>query len=127
MPDSVPPTPSLPGVGQVLAAATVVVAEAELLPGTGSTIVLETEALFVIVEPAVAPASTRTLRVAAESWPEGREARVQETLPVPPTAGVVQLQPPGVETERKVVLVGTASVSVTTSAVAGPLLVTTIV
>ena len=52
---------------------------------------------------------------------------MQDTVPVPPTAGVVQVHPLGVETDWKVVLAGTASVSVTPFAVAGPLFVTTIV
>jgi hypothetical protein len=110
-----------------LAAATVVGAVAELFPATGSAIVLATVAVFVMVEPTAAPASTRTRSVTAEIWPEVSEARAQETVPVPPTAGVVQVQPLGVETERKVVLAGTASVRVTPIAVAGPLFVATIV
>jgi hypothetical protein len=48
---------------------------------------------------------------------------VQEILPVAPTAGVVQVHVPGLVSEKKVVLVGTASVKLTVVAVDGPVFV----
>jgi hypothetical protein len=111
-------------VGQVPAAATVVVAVAESVVVSGSAPALDPEAVFVIVEPPV----TVTRSVTTDCSPEAREARGQETVPVPPTAGAVQVpHPEAVETERKVVLAGTVSVSVNAIAVAGPSFVTTIV
>ena len=107
----------------MFAAATVVVAVAVLLPGAGSGTAFETDTVFVIVEPGVAPRLTRTRRVTTDDWPEGRLASEQETVPVPPTAGDVQLQPGAVETDRNVVFAGIASVRTTASAVAGPLFV----
>jgi len=51
------------------------------------------------------------------------------TLPVPPTAGVVVVQPEPVVTaaETKVVFAGTASVTVTLVALSGPLFLKLIV
>ena len=48
---------------------------------------------------------------------------LQVTVPVAPTAGVVQLHEPGLARETKVVLVGIASVKMTVVAVDGPLFV----
>ena len=48
--------------------------------------------------------------------PDARLAIVQFTVPVAPTAGAVQDQPAGAETEAKVVLPGIASVKLTEDA-----------
>ena len=122
-----PGVPSLPGVGQVLAAATVVVVVAELLPATGSVTAFVTLAVLVIVVPAAVPAFTRTRRISTELRPEASDASVQVMPPVPPTAGVVHDQGCALPIERKVVFAGTVSVSVTLSAVAGPAFETVIV
>lgn len=105
----------------------VVVVAAVLLAGVGSGVGDEALAVLVIVVPAAVPGLTRTTRVIAAGVPVERLPVVHETLPVPPTAGDVQVQPLGAVTERNVVLVGTASVSVTLAALLGPLLVTPMV
>src|SRR6266404_250835 len=50
--------------------------------------------------------------------------KLQVTLPVPPTAGVVQTAPGGVVSERKVVCAGTGATTVTLVAMLAPELVT---
>ena len=108
------------------AAATVVVAVAELFAGLGSVVVEETDAVLVMtVPPAVAP-STATTSV-NDALPAIMLAFVQEIEPVAPTAGVVQLHPPGDDSTTNVVFAGTESVSVTFAAAFGPALLTVIV
>jgi hypothetical protein len=52
------------------------------------------------------------------------EVRVQVTVPVPPTAGVVHDQPAGGVIETKVVALGGVNVQETLVALLGPLFVT---
>ena len=65
------------------------------------------------------------------SWktalPGARVVAVQETVPVPPTAGVVQLQPAGEESETKLVPAGRVSETATVAALLGPALLTVMV
>src|SRR6185503_8459536 len=111
------------------AALTVVVVVPVLLPGVGSVVVLAAVALFVIVVPlAVLEFTFTTIENTAVS-PATTVAFENTTLPVPPTAGAVMLQPVPVVTiaDTNVVLAGTASVTVTPCASLGPLLTKLIV
>jgi hypothetical protein len=71
---------------------TVVVAVAALLAGVGSEASLLPDTVFVI-EPETAVTFTTTVNDA--DAPLASDAIEQLIVPVPPTAGVVQLQPPG--------------------------------
>ena len=81
----------------------------------------EPMSVSVMVVPTGVAEGTFTIKVNAAVPPLASELMVQFTLPVPLTAGVVQLQPAGLVIDAKVVLVGTASENVTVVAVAGPL------
>src|SRR5438874_2662837 len=94
---------------------TVVVAVPVLLPDTGSLVVLAATALFVMVEPSAALVLTLTTRVKTAVSPAATLALEKTTLPVPPTAGglgIDQPVPVATTAETKVVLAGTASVTV---------------
>ena len=94
----------------------------ELLAEFGSVVVLEVVTVLLRVVPAAAPDTCTTsvkLAVAATS----RVAVLQWTVPVLPTAGVVQLQPAGAVSAWKVVLAGIVSSSAALAAGLGPLLV----
>jgi hypothetical protein len=89
----------------------------------GSEVVAATEDVAV-TSPAAAAADTSTTTTIFAEVPDARFAEsVQLIVPVPPTAGVVQLHPAGARTESNVVFVGVASVKLTPVAAAGPLLV----
>jgi hypothetical protein len=105
---------------------TVVEAVALLFPEAKSAVAVETVAVLLIVEPA-ALAATRTVSVKVAVDATAREALVQETLPVAPTAGVVQVNPAGDASETNVVFAGSVSARVTFTAAFGPLFVTAIV
>jgi hypothetical protein len=99
---------------------TFVIVVALLLAGIGSVVVDEVaEAVLLIgvVVPAVILSGKLAVAKAA------RLAIVQVTVPVPPTAGFVQVQPVGFIIDENVVPVGMVSVNVTFKAVLGPLLV----
>ena len=99
-----------------------VVSVSELLPGLGSPLRL---AVLVSMEPFAAEASTLTTMV--KVWlPTAAAPFVAVMVPVPPTAGVMTLNPAGDVNDTKVVLAGMLSLSVTGAAV-DPLLVTVIV
>ena len=100
-------------------------AVADSLPGVGSAVVDVTVAVSLMLA-AVAPGSTVTTSVNTDD-PTARLGIVQFTVPVAPTAGVVQLQPPGEVSEVKVVSVGTGLLSDTVAAALGPALFTVIV
>jgi hypothetical protein len=87
-----------------------------------SELVAETEEVAVIVVAGTVEATFTTTMIVAEVF-DAILGSVQVTFPVPPTAGVVQVQPAGAETDAKVVLVGTASRKLTADAADGPLLV----
>ena len=106
-------------------ALTTVDAVALLLAGVESGDVAPTFAVFEIVEPAGAVVATVSVNEPVAAF--ASVAIVQVTVPVPPTAGVVQLQPPGDESDVNVVFAGSVSVSETLCATVGPLLVTLIV
>jgi hypothetical protein len=94
-----------------------------LLAELGSEVEEETVEVAVMVVAAIEDATFTTTIILAEA-PEARLASVQVTVPVAPTAGVVQIQPAGAEMDAKVVLVGTTSVKVAFVELAGPLFVT---
>jgi len=88
-----------------------VLAPAALFPEAGSKVVPTMLTPPVIVDPAVAAPLTSTANEKLPVSPEESVALVQPMLDVPPTGGVVQVQPPGAVRERNVVLGGTAMVS----------------
>src|SRR5438445_235074 len=77
------------------AAWTVVVAVAVLLRRLGSEVVEVTVAVLEIVVPSGVLGLTWTTMVNVAVAPLARDAVVQLTVPVEPTAGVVQVQPAG--------------------------------
>ena len=77
-------------------APTVTIAVAELFARFGSFVPEVTSATSTIWVPLVVPAPTRTLTVNVELAPLASNGFVQEILPVPFTAGVLQVQPAGV-------------------------------
>src|ERR1700742_4912591 len=107
----------------------VVVAVAVSSPGFGSTEPLETFAVFVMTTPLPSAASLCTTSVNTAVSPFASAASLQVTVPVPPTAGVVQVNvgPPDCVMETNVVFVGTTSVSTTFDASFGPPFETVIV
>jgi hypothetical protein len=105
------------------AVVTVVVTVVLLFAELGSGVSDVTEEFAVIVTGATFDATFTTTIMSAEA-PAARLRSVQLTFPVAPTAGVVQDQPAGIETETNVVLRGVASVKLTEDAVPGPLFVT---
>jgi len=106
---------------------TLVVAVALLLPGVGSVVVAPMVAVSVITVLPFAELLTLTTRVNGAVPALASDALVAVTVPVPPTAGVDGVQPAGALNETKVVLAGTASLSVTLAASLGPLFATLIV
>jgi hypothetical protein len=100
----------------------VVLAEAEFAPGPGSEVV---EERFAVFESDVVPGLGCTTTVKTALAPDARLLRVQETVPVPPTEGVEHEKagPLLCPAETKVLPVGTASLSETEAASAGPWLV----
>lgn len=107
-------------------AATVVVATPLLSAGLGSLVADAAVAVLLITLPAVTAASTCTTSVNA-ALPMANVAFVQETVPLLPSAGVVQLQPPGAASETNVVPLGKVSVKVAVVAALGPALLAVIV
>ena len=88
---------------------TVVVAVAELLPAAGSNVDEPTEAVLLIVPPAVPVFTTSVKTPDAAAATDGL---LQLTAPAAPTAGVVHDQPPGDVRETKVLPGGSVSLSV---------------
>src|SRR5688500_18489718 len=84
--------------------ATVVVVVAVSLPGVGSAVAEPTVAVSVITVPPAVPESTFTTRVNTSLAEAATLGLLQLTVPVAPTAGVVQLHPPGEVSEVNVVL-----------------------
>src|SRR5437667_373147 len=103
---------------------TVVVAMPVLLAGVGSVVVAAAVAELLMVAPLAVLLLTLTTIVKTAVSPAATVALEKTTLPVPPTTGALVLQPEPVVTtaETKVVLAGTASVTVTVWASLGPLL-----
>ena len=107
-------------------APTVVVAVALLLPGVASVVLDEIVAVFDSTVPLAVDGATFTTSVNA-ALPVAKLAFVQLTVPPAPTAGVVQLQPPGDESETNVVPAGSVSESDAFAALLGPAFATVIV
>src|SRR2546430_356133 len=105
-----------------------VVSVALLFAGFASIVALVTAAVFVIVVPSDVPGFTFTTSVktcgAARAW---SVMKLQVTVPVPPEAGLTQVQPAGAVRETIVVEPGTTSVTTTALALSGPAFVTLIV
>ncbi len=106
---------------------TVVVVVAKLFAELVSVVLLDTRAVFEMVVPSGIEAVTLTTRVNVPDVFGVIVALEHEIIPVPPTAGVVQVNPAGLASETKVVLVGTVSVITTLATLLGPELVTIIV
>jgi hypothetical protein len=106
-----------------IAAATVVVAVAELLAALGSGVPELIVAVFVIVEPTGAPELTCTTSVNIADDAAMRVGVVAITVPLPPTAGALTVQPAGAVNDTNVVFAGVTSVSETAVASLGPLFV----
>ena len=98
-----------------------------LLPAFGSLVVEEKVAVFEMTVPFGVAALTASVSVNVALAPFASVAVVQVIVPVPPAAGVVQLQPPGEVSEVNVVFAGVASFNAMLWASVGPLLVTPIV
>ncbi len=107
-------------------AETVVSAVALSLPGAGSAVVEVTVAVLLSTVPLATPAPTWTVTVKT-ALPTAKVAAEQETVPLAPTAGVVQLHPAGAETDWKVVPAGSGSSITALEASSGPLLLTVMV
>src|SRR5512132_2316713 len=105
---------------------TVVVAVAELFPAAGSSVDVTLAVLLTIVPLGVAAFTFTTS--AKDPLPlAGRVAMVQLTVPVPPTAGVVQVHPAGDVRDTNVVVAGRVSDRATVVAAAAVRFVTAIV
>jgi len=98
---------------------TSVPADAVLLAGFESTLVLVTVAVLVIVLPIGAAAVACTV-IAKSYTPAGSDAIENVTVPPAPTAGVVAIQPDGALAETNVVFAGKGSASATPVAGSGP-------
>ena len=105
---------------------TVVVAVALLLVGSESLLADATVAVFERTVPAETSALTETARVKT-ALPTGIDGELHETVPLAPTAGVVQLQPPGADRDTNAVPAGKVSDQLAASAGSGPALFTVIV
>src|SRR6266852_5332702 len=103
---------------------TTVVAVAVLFEELGSLAEELTEAVSEITVPLAVPAFTFTTRVKVPAVEPGMFELLHTTLPVPPTAGAIQLQPAGEAIETNVAFAGTLATRVALSAALGPLLVT---
>src|SRR5258706_1674684 len=110
--------------GWAAGAVTEVAALAELFAGLGSAVVELADAVFVTVVPALATLDCTTSVKVAEAAAES-EALVQVTAPVPPTAGVAQVNtgPDVCARDTNVVPAGRVSVNAVDCAAWGPLLV----
>jgi hypothetical protein len=90
----------------------------------GSEVVAETEEVAVIVPIATVEGTFSTTTMSAEVPAARFAVSLHVTVPVAPTAGVVQVHPAGASTDWNVVFTGVASVNATPVAAAGPLFVT---
>jgi hypothetical protein len=105
------------------AAATVVVAVAELFPALRSAVPELIVAVFVMIEPTGAPELTCTTSVNVAGDAAIRVGFVAITVPLAPTAGAVTVQPAGAVKDTNVVFAGVRSVMETPVASLGPLFV----
>jgi hypothetical protein len=103
---------------------TIVVVKVEVLfSGFGSAVALEIVAVSAKVVPSAVPAGTCAVSVMVAVAPATRLAVVQVTVPLVPTAGLVQAQPVGTDALTKVSVPGSGSVTITDMASSGPTLV----
>src|ERR1044071_4090919 len=104
-------------------AITVVVAVAVLLPGVGSVVAVVAVAELVMMVLCGVLALTLTTMVKTAVSPAATVALENCTVPVPPTAGCVLLQPVPVVTvaDTNVVFAGSVSLTLTVCASLGPL------
>lgn len=98
----------------------------ELLPGTGSVVEELTDAVLLIVVSQATLGLSLTVN-AKFAEPVARVAMLQVIAPVPPTAGVVQVQPAGDVRDWKFVLAGGAPVKVTAIAAVAAVLFATVI
>jgi hypothetical protein len=105
---------------------TVVVSVSLSLPLFGSGVVDVIVAVLLRIVPPATDAFTLTVNVKT-ALPMVMFGFVHVIVPIPPTGGVVQVQPPGATIETKVVSAGTESVSERLVASLGPALFTVIV
>jgi hypothetical protein len=103
---------------------TSVVSVAELLPGSGSVVLEPMVAVLVIIPPTDVSGFTFTTRVKLRVAALARLGLMAVTVPVPPAASVVTVQPAGAVNDTRVALAGRTSVRVTSIAASGPSLVT---
>lgn len=89
----------------------------------GSLVVADTEEVAVMELAVTVPGTPNTTMMSVDVL-AAMLGLVHVIVPVPPTAGVMQVHPAGGEIDWKVVLVGVASVNVAPVAAAGPLFVT---
>src|SRR5689334_14136304 len=108
------------------AAVTVTVSVPLLFDRSGSGVLDSTLAAKEMAVPLGVAGSTVTMSVNVAMSPDNRADVVQVTIPVPPTGGVVQLQPAGAISDLKVVWAGIVSVRFTLPALSGPAFATTI-
>jgi hypothetical protein len=108
---------------------TVVISVKLLSAASESAVAEEADTVLEMALPQAVLALTLTTTSKVAVSPMTELAFEKMTFPVPPTAGVVTLQPDPLVTdaETKVVLAGTASVTMTLLAVPGPLLPKSIV
>lgn len=112
------------------AAATMTTAVAELFARLGSFVPEATDTVSAICVPLTVAGLTvtTTVKVVVPDAPEGTSGFVQLIAPVPPTDGVLQLQPvapaPESAMDWKVVFAGICSLAVAFTASCGPALVT---
>ena len=93
-----------------------------LFAAVGSLLVVVTVE-FAVMVPAVTVVGTFTTTMMSAAVATARFGVVQFTFPLAPTAGSVQVQPAGADTDANVVLTGVASVKLKPVAAAGPLFV----
>src|SRR5262249_25872965 len=91
------------------AALTVVVAVAAFSPESGSLVAVVALAVSEIVVPPATPGATFATRVNVAGKPLASLGSVAVTVPVPPAAGVVVVQPTGAANKTNVVLAGSVS------------------
>jgi hypothetical protein len=104
---------------------TTVAAVAVLLRELGSLTDELADAVSAITVPLDALALTFVTSENVAAVPPAIFRSLQTTFPVPPTAGVMQLQPAGAAIETNVELAGTACTKLALSAALGPLFVST--
>jgi hypothetical protein len=105
---------------------TLFVAVAWLLDVTISPVVVETLVVATMRLPGAVPRGTPVTRLKLAEAPEASVAAEHDTVPVPPTGGVLHVQP-GAVIDWKVAPAGIGMLSVGAVAVLGPALETTTV